>query len=454
MYRRQKSNKTYKLLFLILFIGGLFYIVFSDKFERIKPNIIVQELSSWNLKSPISVRVEDNISGIKSIVAYIESKNSKRVLYKERFDHIVHTKDLNVSYISKGEILNDGETLKLTIVVNDNSNWNILSGNQSVKVFHLTLDTLKPDVELVLASPYIKKGGTAIVVFGAYDTNIDKVYIASKGDIFEAIPFEEDGYYIASIAWDVQKKYFRPYLYVYDKAKNLTKLKIDIPVVAKTYKESKIRVSDNFINGKVTELLKHFNKYEKDMDILDKFSLINEVERNKNETLISNMTKPITPIISKKLKKFYPLKNAAYKGTFGDHRTYTYKGEYVSESYHLGADLASTRHADIVSSNVGDVVFVGDNGIYGNNIIINHGLGIYSLYGHCSKILVQVGDRVKAGEVIAHSGNTGLSLGDHLHFGIVVQGVEVRPNEWMSQEWINRNITSVIKNAKKLINGI
>ena len=68
-------------------------------------------------------------------------------------------------------------------------------------------------------------------------------------------------------------------------------------------------------------------------------------------------------------------------------------------------------------------MFAKYNGIYGNNIIISHGLGVYSLYGHCSSMLVDEGEKIKAEQVIAKSGMTGLALGDHLHFGILVQGV-------------------------------
>jgi murein DD-endopeptidase MepM/ murein hydrolase activator NlpD len=117
----------------------------------------------------------------------------------------------------------------------------------------------------------------------------------------------------------------------------------------------------------------------------------------------------------------------------------------------MGIDLASTSFADIKTSNDGEVVYAKYNGIYGNNIIISHGLGFFTLYGHCSKMLVEEGDRVKAGDVIAKSGSTGLALGDHLHFGAIVQGVEVRPEEWMDRKWLKLNIEDVIKNGKKLI---
>jgi murein DD-endopeptidase MepM/ murein hydrolase activator NlpD len=83
--------------------------------------------------------------------------------------------------------------------------------------------------------------------------------------------------------------------------------------------------------------------------------------------------------------------------------------------------------------------------------MIDHGLGLYTLYGHCSQLLVKEGDSVHAGEVIARTGMSGLALGDHLHFGILVQGIEVRPVEWFDKGWIQTNIDDVFKVANKII---
>lgn len=107
--------------------------------------------------------------------------------------------------------------------------------------------------------------------------------------------------------------------------------------------------------------------------------------------------------------------------------------------------------ASIVSSNAGTVIYANENGIYGSMPIIDHGLGLYSLYGHCSQILVKEGDKVKLGQVIARTGVSGLALGDHLHFGLLVQGIEVRPIEWFDASWIRKNIDNVFHEADKII---
>jgi murein DD-endopeptidase MepM/ murein hydrolase activator NlpD len=156
-----------------------------------------------------------------------------------------------------------------------------------------------------------------------------------------------------------------------------------------------------------------------------------------------------------KINKFYPLKNSAKVASYGDERHYYYKtkSNEVSKSYHVGYDLASTKMAAIKTSNAGKVVYANENGIYGNMPMIDHGLGLYSLYGHCSQLLVKEGDEVKAGQIIAKTGVSGLALGDHLHFGLLVQGLEVRPIEWFDAGWIKTNIDNVFKEADKIILG-
>jgi murein DD-endopeptidase MepM/ murein hydrolase activator NlpD len=141
--------------------------------------------------------------------------------------------------------------------------------------------------------------------------------------------------------------------------------------------------------------------------------------------------------------------------SFGDHRFYykQTKDNIVSQSYHLGLDLASVKMAPILSTGTAKVVGHTSNGIYGNMPALYHGLGLYTIYGHCSNVLVNKGDIVTNGISIAQTGKTGLALGDHLHFGVLIQGVEVSPYDWMRQDFIDRNILDIIKKAKSLVLG-
>jgi murein DD-endopeptidase MepM/ murein hydrolase activator NlpD len=139
---------------------------------------------------------------------------------------------------------------------------------------------------------------------------------------------------------------------------------------------------------------------------------------------------------------FEQMRGSKVTSQFAELRNYLRYGKRASRARHYGYDLASTTRAPITASNDGTVIFAGDNGIYGNLVLIDHGLGITTLYGHLSSLDVAVGDRVERGQTLGRSGATGLAGGDHLHFAVLVGRTYVDPLEWWDGRWIQDHITS------------
>lgn len=102
-------------------------------------------------------------------------------------------------------------------------------------------------------------------------------------------------------------------------------------------------------------------------------------------------------------------------------------------STHTGIDIAAKNGANILAANKGTVIVAGWQGAYGNTVIIDHGGGITTLYGHCSKLLVKNGDEVDVGQIIAKVGSTGWSTGPHLHFEVRVNGATKNPLDYVSR---------------------
>lgn len=98
---------------------------------------------------------------------------------------------------------------------------------------------------------------------------------------------------------------------------------------------------------------------------------------------------------------------------------------------HKGIDIGAPTGTDIVASASGSVVIAAYSVSAGNYIMLSHGNGIYTVYMHCSKLYVSVGDEVKRGERIALVGSTGFSTGPHLHFGILINGTYVNPENYV-----------------------
>ena len=128
------------------------------------------------------------------------------------------------------------------------------------------------------------------------------------------------------------------------------------------------------------------------------------------------------------------------ESAFADYRTYLYGDRDVDHQVHLGYDLAATRGMPVAAANAGRVMFAGSLGIYGNTVILDHGMGLQSLYAHMSSMEVEAGDRVAPGEALGRSGMTGLAAGDHVHFSMLVAGRPVSAIEWWDQHWIQDRI--------------
>jgi murein DD-endopeptidase MepM/ murein hydrolase activator NlpD len=139
---------------------------------------------------------------------------------------------------------------------------------------------------------------------------------------------------------------------------------------------------------------------------------------------------------------FLQLANSKVESQFADVRTYTYKGKKVDEQVHLGFDLSVTRNVSVVAANDGVVVHAAPLGIYGNCVVLDHGLGLQSIYAHLSSIGVKAGDAVKKSQEIGKSGSTGLAGGDHLHYSMQIDGVQTTPVEWWDDHWIKDRILS------------
>jgi len=432
-------------------IAGVIFVLNSSIFERDIPGIDIQTNGYWNLKTPLKIKISD-LSGIKSYKVSLISKNTKTILSSDTF--LVPNSDvnLNIKPPRSAYAIRDKDLI-LVVQAQDASKWNFFNGNIAQKQVKLHIDKKRPQVNIVKNSYKIAKGGSAVVIFQAIDENLDELYVESNGKKFKVQPFYKDGYYITLLAWPITKNSFRATVYAKDFAGNLTKTYVPLYLKNRQYRVSNIKLKDRFLNGKIADLADEFEQTQGIEDRIEQFQIINEDVRASNEKLIHKITSkvPDEKIDNFKINRMYPLKNAKVVASFGDHRIYFYNGKKVSEAYHVGLDLASNSMAAIKPQNGGEIVFADYNGLYGNMPIIYHGLGLYTLYGHCSTLHVNRGDIVTPRKTIANTGKTGYAMGDHLHFGVLVQGIEVRPQEWMDRRWIRTNITDIIKKAKKII---
>ena len=220
-------------------------------------------------------------------------------------------------------------------------------------------------------------------------------------------------------------------------------------VFPKLIKRSRFVIDDGFISRTVPDIIAHSPELKMaglSGDLLADFLRVNSDLRRINADQIAAFSKQTAPMVLWK-DAFMQLGNSKVEAGFADYRTYLYQGKEVDQQVHLGVDLAVTAHVPVVAANDGTVLNASWLGIYGNCVIIDHGMGVQSLYGHLQSFDVKVGDRVTRGQMLGRSDSTGLAGGDHLHFTMLVGGRMVNPVEWWDPHWMQDRIDRKLNDA-------
>ena len=215
----------------------------------------------------------------------------------------------------------------------------------------------------------------------------------------------------------------------------------DFRVFPKQFRASTINLDDRFLARVVPPILQNSTELEVEdpSNFLASYLTINrELRRTNNETISSLALGTSAEILWR--GPFKQLINTAVEAGFADQRTYVYNGSDVDRQVHLGFDLASTANAPVRAANRGRVVLAGWLGIYGNCVILDHGMGLQSLYAHLSSIGVSEGQLVESEAELGRSGSTGLAGGDHLHFTMLLGGNAITPIDWWSQQWVQDRV--------------
>ena len=243
-------------------------------------------------------------------------------------------------------------------------------------------------------------------------------------------------------------------LYAIDEAGNEGRAQFDYRILPQVFKRTRINLNDAFLQRVVPNILERSPVFREKMasgeNFLSQYVRINGDMRRENAETINSVTANTAP---RKLWQgpFHQLYGSQVESQFAAHRTYFYEGNEVDQQIHLGVDLAVTANIPITAANHGKVIYAGYLGIYGNCLLIDHGMNLQSLYAHLSSFTVTNGDSVEKNEQLGFSGISGLAGGDHLHFTMLLQGQPVNPIEWWDPHWIEDRITRKLREATRLV---
>jgi hypothetical protein len=436
--------------FVLLLAGAILVVLIwllMNLFEGENPQARLEPLPEYVSKSTIfTIMVSDKKMGLRNmkvsvtqdgLVTPVLERNfpyegvfNRRGIHKAKEEFTVDPKKLN---------LVQGQA-NLIIEIHDFSKRRGGDGNLSLLEHKMIVDTIPPSITATSRGHNITIGGSGLIV---YRTSIDACEsgVLVNDLLFPGAPLSRDpqsGVHVCYFALPYDCKQDTPlYLWAKDRADNETKNAFSYYIRPGQFRSDKITISDQFLDDVISRFAPDSSGPAKSK--IEQYLLINRKLRQENDAVLRDLCKSPT---EEKLwdGPWIRMKKAATMATFGEERAYYYKGKVVDKSVHLGVDLASLAASPVQAANTGRVIFAQDLGIYGQTVVLEHGQGLYTMYGHLSRIDVAVDQLITKGDIIGATGQTGLTTGDHLHFGFMVHGVFVNPVEWWDPHWVKDNI--------------
>ena len=327
--------------------------------------------------------------------------------------------------------------------------------NTVVKDVQVRLE--RPRVAILSMHHFVNHGGAEFVVYRATPEDVTSGVVVgeveypgfpARGVNMPGVAINDPAVRVAFFALRHDQDLNTPIrLFARDEAGNTAQAAFDFRVFPKPFKKSRIEINEQLLNEVVPAILDGTNEINPQGAPIEKFVAVNSELRAKNNARIASFAGQTAPEILWGGATFHPFTNTGVQSAFADYRTYVYQGKEVDRQVHLGFDLASFATSPIVAANRGRVLFADELGIYGNTVIIDHGMGLQSLYSHLSSFDVKAGDTVEKEQQIGRSGRTGMALGDHLHFTMLVNGHMVNPIEWWDGHWIEDRILRKLREA-------
>jgi murein DD-endopeptidase MepM/ murein hydrolase activator NlpD len=451
-FDKVKKNRG-PLFSLILGVVGLLAVGLGVFFwlvgEMEKPQVVLNgESAHIGLARQLSLVASDAKSGLSSIEVTLVQEGKKAVLFAKSYPRAGYLSGAGplkieeaIEITPKALGFKDGSA-ELVVTATDFSLWNWFRGNVTVHSSVVTIDT-KPPVVSVMESPkYIKGGGAGVVIYrvsepaGRHGVLVNDIFYPGF-----PLPKRGEGIYGAcmGLPYDIAALE-KAFAVATDQAGNEAKAPFTMDLHVRKIVSDKITISDAFLSAKLPEFASHYP--ELSGTPVEQYIKVNNDIRLANYKKIQEICSKFQP------ERFWDGRFGRMEGSpkagYADHRAYLYNNEKIDEQTHLGVDIASLEHANVEAANRGMVVFAEYLGIYGNTVILDHGQGIFSLYSHMSQIDVPVGTMVEKGSVVGLTGTTGMAGGDHLHFGMLVNGIFVDPIEWWDEEWVKLHMLSVL----------
>ena len=460
---RKKRSKRRPLVVLIAILVA--FLLLSWFRAGAAPRLeVTTELPGIGPRAPITVRAEEPERGLSGL--RVELVQGERIVQIEERRHEPRpfwafwgprvAADELVAEIGAKAVpeLVEGEAI-LRVTAERAPTW-LRRPAPVVHELKLPVDLTPPRLEVDSPPVYVTQGGSAAVVYRVGEDAVrDGVRVSVEGETELRFP----GYPLpGGEAGDRFALFGAPFnldddsgirLAASDALGNERTVRFVDRYRARPPTADTIRLSDRFMAKVVPEIAANSAGVEEREDLLASYLAINRDLRRANTRTLFDLAGGTRPEFLWR-RPFRQLPNSRSMASFADRRTYLYDGREVDHQTHLGFDLASVRQAPVLAANRGVVMLAEYFGIYGNTVVLDHGYGLMSLYAHLSRIDVETGQEVEHGEALGTTGETGLAGGDHLHFSMLLHGLQVDPIEWWDGRWIENRIAGALGDALTL----
>jgi len=456
---KSESGVAAGLVFFFIILAAILAVVVTKVASQQAPAISVQKPpKGLGRKAELVVEASDAKHNLKSLTLEVVQD-----------DKVIHQSNMEISarphrwwkFWSAGpvsstswnvlvgrEVIPELKEGRATIRISArNDSWGrFFRGGRSEMRLDLPVRFAAPQIEVLSTQHYINQGGCDMAVFRV-SPGTSESGVQAGGNFFPSFPMKESQpetrLCLFAYAYDTDPSTV-PHIVARDDAGNETMASFNYKVFPKKFHSDTLDLDKiqggKFLENVVPPIMSQMPELQDQGSLIKNFLFINGTLRQEDAHKLVAFSQRTSP----KFLWTGPFLRLAAKteASFADYRTYIYGGQPVDHQTHLGFDLAASEHMPVRAANDGTVVFAGFFGIYGNAVVIDHGCGIQSLYGHLSSIGVKEGDPVKREQEIGRSGRTGLAGGDHLHFTMLLDGIPVNPVEWWDPHWIHDRITA------------
>ena len=434
-------GKKSSLIAAGLVLGGLALVVFLvlGSLDTEDPWLTPSEKVTVVVpKSGFTLKAGDKDSGLKEVKVTVTQAGQEKVVVDRTFPpggEAGQTVEIPIPLDPKGLGLKEGK-VTINVTALDRSWRNFFKGRSASLTWDAEVSLVPMNVSFVAVSHLLTQGGTGFIVY--HVNKPPKESGIRVGDIFfPGYPLKGEGQYGAFFAIPLDAPAsVQAELIARAGAGNEAKQSVPLRFYPKRWRQDKLNLSEGFLQ-QVSAKFPETNQG----DPLKTFLAVNSKMRQVNHERVRQVcaTGEPQPLWTGAFQRFMGKPMAGY----GDRRTYIWQNKDVDQQVHLGVDIASLINSPVPAANNGVVVLAEPLGIYGNSVIIDHGMGVFSMYGHMSRLEVKAGERVAKGQTIGVTGTTGLAGGDHLHYSVLIHGYFVSPVEWWDPHWLKDQVEKV-----------